>query len=141
MKRAVGERFETASEHDMWQADGTFSRYRLASLAVIRHAGRDARRAFLPDLWELGRRSFPEMQLIMQLLSHFSPQMVKPSNNAKGPAYEEVLLPGKLKAYTADLSDLGAFFRPNKLMANYVILEMARGKQKAPGIRRISLPT
>ena len=112
------ERFETASEHYMWQAAGTFARYRLTSLAVIRQTDRDARRMFLSDSRELGRRSFPEMQLIMQLLSHFSPQLLKPRNNAKDPIYEEAVLPEKLKAYTADLSALGAFFRPNQLMAN-----------------------
>ena len=84
------DRFESASERDMWQEDETFARNRIASLAVIRQADHDARRMFLSELREHGRMSFPEMQLLMQTLSHFSPQLAKPRNNAKVPAFEEV---------------------------------------------------
>ena len=134
------ERFATSPERDIWREAGTFARYRLASLAVIRRADRDDRRMFISDLRELDRRSFPEMQLLMQLLSHFWPKLIKPRNNTNGPIYEEDVLHERLKAYTSDLSSLGAFFRPNQLMANYVSRELFRGKKQTPCMHLTLLP-
>ena len=134
------ERFATSPERDIWREAGTFARYRLASLVVTRQTDRDARRMSISDLWELDHRSSPEMQLLIQLLAHLSPQRLNPRNNAKDPIYEEDVLHERLKAYTADLSALGAFFRPNQLMANYVSRELARGKQQTPGIHLTLLP-
>ena len=116
----------------MCQEAGTFVRYRLTSLDVIRQADRDARRMLLSDLMELGRMFFHEMQLPMQLLSHFSPKLVNHRNNSKAPVFGEVFLPGNLQSYTADLSAMNAFFRPKQNMSNYVSRELARGKQKTP---------
>ena len=87
---------------------------------------------FLSDLRGLGRRSFPEMQLIAQLLSHFSPQLAKQRTNSKDPLLEEVVLPKSLRAYTADLSSSGALLKPNQPTANYVWRELARGDLQIP---------
>ena len=87
---------------------------------------------FLQDLRELDRMSFPELQLVMQLLSHFAPLVARNRANAKGPPYEEIALPGKLRRYSADLSALGAFFKPNQMMANFISLELSRGKIQVP---------
>ena len=61
-------RFLTVAPPDLYHSAETFARYRSTSMDAIRHAARYARRAPLPDLRELGRRPFPEMQLIMQIL-------------------------------------------------------------------------
>ena len=126
------ERFAPSMPHDMWQADGTLVRYRLASLAVIRQTDRDDRVMFLSDLRDLGRSSLPATQLIAHLLSHFSPHLSQPRSDAKDPVLEEVALPEKLKSYTSDLSAIGAFARPNQLMSNYISRELVRGGRKTP---------
>ena len=76
------DRFLTVTPADLYRAAETFARYRLTSLDIIRHKDRDARRTFLSDLRGLGRRSFPQMQLIMQLPAHFTPQIMKSRDNA-----------------------------------------------------------
>ena len=63
----------------------------------------------LSDLRELGRRSFPDARLIAQLLSHFSPQVLKTRENANEPTSGEVVTPEKLRTFPADLSTMGAF--------------------------------
>ena len=126
------ERFELFDEADMLTAAEIFVRYRLPTLAVIRQTDRDARRMFVSDLRDIERLAFPDLQLILQLLSHFSPQLLKPRANAKDPPFEEAVLPEKLKAYRADLSQLGAFLKPNQLMANFISKELAKGKAQVP---------
>ena len=111
--------FSAFADEDSHTAAMTFVRYRLSALAIIRQRGRDARRIFLPDLRELGRKAFPEMQLLMQLLAHFAP-VQKRRVNPKGPTFEEVVLPAKLRGYKADFICLGGFIKPNQTMANYV---------------------
>ena len=69
------DRFQTVTHADLYRAAETFARYRLTSLDIIRRADRDSRRMFLCDLRELGRCSFPQMQLIMQLLAHLRPRL------------------------------------------------------------------
>ena len=91
-----------------------------------------ARRMFLQDLRELDRMSFPELQLIMQLLSHFTPLVARNRANAKDPPYEEIVLPGKLRRYSADPSASRAFFNLNQLMANFISRELARGEIHLP---------
>ena len=126
------ERFELFSPDDMFAAAELFVRYRLPSLAVLRQTDRDARRMFVSDLRDIDRLAFPDLQLILQLLSHFSPQLLKPRANAKDPPFEEAVLPEKLKDYKVDLSQLGAFLKPNQLMANYISKELAKGKAQVP---------
>ena len=68
----------------------------------------------------------------MQHLSHFAPLFVRNRANAKDPPYEEVAPPEKLRRYAADLSALGAFSKPNQLVANFVSRELARGEVQVP---------
>ena len=117
------ELFSAFVEEDFHTAAMTLVRYRLSTLAIIRQTDRDARRMFLADLRDLERKAFPEMQLLMQLLSHFAP-VQKQRVNPKDPTFEEVVLPVKLKDYKADFSCLGAFLKPNQVMANYVSKEL-----------------
>ena len=126
------DRFAAATHADFRMAAETFVRYRLTSLNVIRQTDAAARRMFLSDLRELGRRSFPEMQLAMLMLGHFTPQLAKQRTSSKDPLFEEVVLPGRLRNYTADLSSLGALLKPNQPMANYISRELARGKLQVP---------
>ena len=124
------DRFPTDTTQDFRRDSETFARYRLPSLAAIRQTDREARRAFLTDLRDLYRRSFPERQLPFRRLSHFSAQLGKRRPNAKDPPYEAIALPEKLRTYAADLSPLEAFLRPNLMMGNFISRELARGKQK-----------
>ena len=131
------ERFELFTPADLRAAAEIFVRYRLPTLGVIRQTDQVARRMFVSDLRDIERLAFPDLQLILQLLSHFSPHLLKPRANAKDPPFEEAVLPEKLKAYKADLSHLGAFLKPNQLMANYISKELARGKRRCPATSRI----
>ena len=119
------ELFSAFVEEDFHTAAMTFVRYRLSTLPIIRQTDRDARRMFLADLRDLERKAFPEMQLLMQLLSHFAP-VQKQRVNPKDPTFEEVVLPVKLKEYKADFSCLGGFLKPNQAMANYISKELIR---------------
>ena len=56
---------------DFHQAAETLVRYRLSTLQIVRQTDKDARRMFLSDLRDLGRKAFPEMQLLMQLFFSF----------------------------------------------------------------------
>ena len=58
--------------------------------------------------------------------------MGKRRTNVKDPTYGGIVLPLKLMSYTADLSSLGAFLRPNRLMGNNISRELARGEHKVP---------
>ena len=87
---------------------------------------------FVSDLRDIDRLAFPDIQLILQLLSHFSPHLINPRANAKDPPFGESVFPEKLNAYAADPALMGAFLKPNQLMASYIIKELARGKTQAP---------
>ena len=82
------EQSASATAEAILLAAGTFPRYRLTTLPIISQSDLMARSTSLRDLRELGRRSFPEMQLIMQLLSHFTPLVGRNSANTNGPPYE-----------------------------------------------------
>ena len=126
------ERFAMATPADLHMAAGTFHRYRLTFLAGIRQTDAADRCMFLPALRERGRRSFPEIQLVTQLLSHFSPQLAKQLTSSKDPMFGEIVLPGRLRAYTSDLSSLGELLKPNQPTANYASRELARGNLQIP---------
>ena len=126
------DRFQAAAPADLYHAAGTFVRYRLASLDIIRHADRDARRAFRSDLWELGRRSSPQMQRVVQLMAHFTPHIMKSRANANDPMCGELVIPERLRNFAADLSPMGASLKPNQLATNYVSRELGRAKCQTP---------
>ena len=88
---------------------------------------------FIKDFREVERRSFPEMQLILQLLGHFAPQQLKPRSNDKNPDYEELVLATKLGTngdFKVDYAGLAAFLQPSREMANFICHELDRGKIK-----------
>ena len=58
---------------------------------------------FLADLRDLDRKASPEIQLAMQLFSHFVP-VAKQRANVEGHPFEEAVLPVRLRNYTASLS-------------------------------------
>ena len=134
------ERFAGFSEPDIRQAADSLVRYRLSTLEIIRHTERDARRLFLAEIREAEGKSFPELHLLMQLFSHFQPIVTKLRANAKDPAFEELVIPRALARYTADLSGLGGFLKPNQLMVNYVSRELARGKLQVPSYTPYIVP-
>ena len=72
------------------------------------------------------------MQLVAQLLAHFTPQIMKSRANAKDPLFGELVIPERLRNFLADLSPMGAFLKPKQLMTNYVNRALARGKCQAP---------
>ena len=88
-----------AVAHDVMRLSAETSfMYRMTSLSAIRKTHWGARRMFLSDLREMGRRPFPEMHLTVQLLTHFAPQP-KQRAAAKDPPFQEVVIPERLRAY------------------------------------------
>ena len=79
---------------------------------------------FLSDLRDLRRKSAPEIHLVMQLFSHFAPNLAKKRANLKDPSFGAVVLPVKFQDYTSDIICLGEFPNANQLMANYVSEEL-----------------
>ena len=134
------ERLEAFTAQDMEQAAETLVRYRLCNLSTIRHAERDARRLFLSELMDNERKSFPELQLLMQLFSHFAPVVARQRLNAKDPSFEELAIPKKLARYTSNLSGMGGYLKPNQPMVNYISKEIAVGKLKAPSYTPYIVP-
>ena len=133
-------RFSTATRTDWHLEAETCGRRRVTSLAVIRQMGADSRRMFLSDLPELGRRSFHEMQMVTQILSHFSPNRANRRTRSKGPIFGEVALPGSLRNYPYYRSTLGAFLKPNQPTANCISRELARGKLDIPSYTPYIVP-
>ena len=86
---------------------------------------------FLSDMRDMGRKAFPEMQMMMQLFAHFA-HVLKQRVNMKDPPFEEAVLPVKLRTYKANLSSLGGYLKPNQLMANYVSKELDKGRIQIP---------
>ena len=58
--------------------------------------------------------------------------MLKQRANLIGPPFEEAVLPVRLRNYSANLSRLGGYLKPNQLMANYVSKEQAKGRIRIP---------
>ena len=127
LQTAGRELFSAFAGEDFHTDAMTLVRYRMSTLAIIRQADRGARRMFISDLRELGRKAFPEMQLLLQLPAHFAP-VQKQRVNPKDPTFEEVALPVKLKEYKADFSKLGGFLKPNQDLANYIGMGLIRGE-------------
>ena len=126
------DRFHTIAPTDLYHAAETFARYRLTSLGIIRRADMDARRMFFADLRGLAAALPPQMQLIAQLMSHFTPHIMKSMANAKDPLFGELVIPERLRNFPAGLSPMSAFLKPNQLVTNYVSRELDRGKCQAP---------
>ena len=103
------DRIQTVTPSALMRAAEPCVRGRLTSLDVIRHTGRGARRMFLSDLREMGRRSSPQMQLVTQLLARFAPQIMKSRANSNDPMFGEIVLPGRLRNLPDAMSPMGLF--------------------------------
>ena len=64
------------------------------------------------DLREVERRHFPEKQLILQILGHFSPRQLQARPSAKDPAYEELVIPERLREFTVSLGGISGILQP-----------------------------
>lgn len=62
---------------------------------------------FLRGPREIARRSFPDMQSMLRILGHFPPRQLCARPNAKGPDYEELVIPERLRSFNVSLSTLG----------------------------------
>ena len=124
----------------MRDAAETLVRYRIVSLAVLRLTDRESRAMFVRDLREGERRTFPQMQLLLQLLGHFHPQQQRNRPNAKDPSYEEVVIPTRLANFSVDFRGLTGLLKPNQDMANMISLELARGRSKVPAYTPFIVP-
>ena len=70
-----------------------FARYGIHSLEILRQAQKEDCQTPLRDLREIERLSFPEMQLMRQILGHFPARLLLARPNAKDPAFEEIAIP------------------------------------------------
>ena len=95
-------------------------RYRIQSMEVLRRTQKDARAMFARDLREVERRSFPEMHLPIQILGNFPPRQLQIRPNAEDPAYGEIVIPARLREFTASLSGIGGLPKHTHEMANYI---------------------
>ena len=84
------------------------------------------------DLREVGKRSFPELQLMLQILGHFPQRQPQIRPNANDPAYDELVIPERLREFTASLGGIGSLLKPTHEMANYISIELALGQAKVP---------
>ena len=133
-KRVVGAAKHQIPETDPYNAADTLVRYRLGPLAIMRRTGtyRGARRMFLSDLRELGRRPFPETQLTTPPIARFTLRIVKARPNANDRPFEEAVMPRSLRGYTSNFPKPGAYSQLNQLMASYISSELAIGKAQIP---------
>ena len=115
-------------------------RYRIRSLGILRQTQKDARAVFMRDLREFGRRSFPETQLLLQILGHFPPRRPHVRLKAKGPAYEEIAIAERLSEFAASLSGIGSPPKPTQERDNYISLELSRGRSKLPAYAPFVVP-
>ena len=103
------DRFRTVTPSGLMRAADTFVRYRVTSLDFNRHTDRGARRMFLSDSGGLGRLSFSQMELVMQLMARFAPQIMKSRANSNDPMFGEIVLPGRLRNLPDAMSPMGLF--------------------------------
>ena len=87
---------------------------------------------FMRDLRDVEKRSLRELQMMRQILGDFLPRQLQIRPNAKAPAYEELVIPERLREFAADLSGVGALLKPTREMANYNIPELARDQSNVP---------
>ena len=63
-------------------------------------------------LREVGRLSFPEMQILLQIIGHFPPRQLQVRPIAKDPAYEELVSPERLREFAVKLSGISGWLKP-----------------------------
>ena len=153
------ERFSAFPVCEFSAAAGIIVRYRIHSLEILRQTQKDARAMFLRDLREAGRLPFPEMKLLLQIIGHFPPRQLQVRPSAKDPAYEELVIPERLREFAVSHSgisgirkpDVLSFYLPNfchrwkllsitQAIANYIRSELARGRNKVPAYTPFIVP-
>ena len=113
------ERFRASPPAKPALSSTIMARYRVISLGISRRTQKNARAMSLRDMREIERRSFPEMQMLLQISAHFPPRQLRSRPNAKGPDYEELAIPECLRTFTAYLIGIGGSPKPTQEMANY----------------------
>ena len=61
---------------------------------------------------EVERLKFPDMQLLLQIIGHFPPRILQARPNAKDPAYEELVIPERLRDFKVDFSSITGLLKP-----------------------------
>ena len=87
---------------------------------------------FFRDFREIERTSYPEMQLLLQILCRFTAHQLLSRPNAKDMAFRELIGPKRLIEFKFGHISIGAFLIPSQEMTNYISLERARGRSKVP---------
>ena len=73
-------------------------------------------------------------------MGHFPPRQLQIRANANGPAYEEIVIPERLREFAVSLRGTGILLKHTQAMANYISLELARGRSKIPAYAPFSAP-
>ena len=124
--------FQTATHADLPDAAETFARYRLSPLwaLFVTLIGMPAAcSSLIRGTWP--PFSPPKCSWPCRCWGISIP-VSKSKANANDPLFEELVIPERLRNFRDDLSPMGAFFKPDQLMANYVSRELARGKCQTP---------
>ena len=74
------ERFADSPDDEFRWADVLLVRYRIFAIGILRRTRKDSGATLTRDLREVGKRSFPELQLLIQFLGAF------PNETAESPA-------------------------------------------------------
>lgn len=72
------------------------------------------------------RRTFPEFQLVLQLIGHLSSHQMRSRMHTRDPRYEEAVISSRLQAFLVEPIGLSSFQNPNQDVAGYISLELAR---------------
>ena len=75
----------TAAE--MRETAETLARYRIPSLAYLRKTEKEDMAAFIRDIRETDRWSFPPMRLTIRITGHISPRQLSSRPNERDPKY------------------------------------------------------
>ena len=65
---------------------------------------------------------------ILQIIGHFPPRLLQVRPSAKDPDYEELVIPERLREFSVSLIGISGILKPTQEMANFVGLELARGR-------------
>ena len=115
-------------------------RYRIYPIGILRHTQKAAREMFARDLREVGKRSFPGPRILLQILGHFPPRRLMARPNTNDPAYEEFVIPERMREFPVSLSGIGSFRETTHEMANSISFALARGRSKVPSYTPFFVP-
>ena len=85
------------------------------------------------DLRDVKKRPFPDLLTMLRISGHPPPAgQLQNRPNAMGPAYDELVIPERLRNFAVSLGGVGTPLKPKQEMANYISLKLARGQAKFP---------